>query len=102
MCMSVVLFVDQHYLMKKWPMWELGIALEGNNKRGQILLPVLIGDCTFQALDEVMKLYEKDDPEEWKAKGHDKPESAMLEKWTVMLKELKGIVAFRPDQVGQG
>ncbi len=92
-------FIDDHYLMKKWCMWELGLVLErGSDKNQQVLLPVLAGRFkAFEEIDQVVTDY--DNEEKWKEKNQKKPETEELNKWKSWVKQLKSSVFAKGSQV---
>jgi hypothetical protein len=60
--MSVVACLDHQYLLKKWPMKELGIALDRRKELPEkyVLIPWLMEGLTFEDISKAAK--NKDEP----------------------------------------
>jgi hypothetical protein len=126
---AVVLVVTRDYLCKKWPMWELGIALErwqssggdsgfggstggggsgsgsggGRGSTGGGAQPVrlllVLVDVTTDELGDLAGTLYAD-PRAWDGKKQS-PAAEELARWAALGKRLTGVVCMRRDQVPQ-
>ena len=98
--------LTRHYVTKKWPMWELGLALERYSPNGDgsgsssagVLLPVVLNTegLSMQDLGDLMRsVYER--PGAWE--GKQRPDDATLLCWAGLGKRVDGIVCRKGDQV---
>lgn len=97
---AVVVVLSRDFVTKKWPMWELGIALERQQQQDVqrssfLMLPVLY-DLTYEDAESLMhSVYA--DPRTWQDKQ--RPDEATLQKWAAWVKESLGVTCRLPDQV---
>jgi hypothetical protein len=116
--LSVVAVLDHRYLLKHWPMKELGIALERrrNLLEKYVLIPWAMKGLTFEDISKAAK--DKDEPnlysdiEKWegvkwaadddlkKLRRSVPPDD--ISTWRSSLEALTGIGILRPDQVNDG
>jgi hypothetical protein len=112
--LSVVSVLDHRYLLKKWPMKELGIALERSEKETNlkfVLIPMLLEPLSFEDINNAVKkkepnLYSNIDMWEGVKWGTDDLKELRLNVpqhdipiWRSSLDALMGIVMMRGDQV---
>ena len=107
----MVVVLTREFVTKKWPMWELELALErydehitGNGSSGStlaagVMLPVMPHSegLTVEDLgDLAARVYKADGT--WK--GRKRPDAATLQHWAQLGKRVTGIVCRHSKQVG--
>ena len=88
---AVVLLLTKDYMRKKWPMWELDIALKRCSmpKPPVTVLPVLL-DISIEELGDLSSQVYHDD--RWT--GGNKPKDENLQRWAALGKEVTTLVQF--------